>query len=95
MEQLALTANETVPEIVNTSYRVVFISMDWENALIIVRLRGDNKERKEFTYGGVEATNLMISLNKANLSTLSLQKRILNKLIADGKISGTVTGTPD
>lgn len=46
----------------------------------------------EAQYVGPEAETLMQSLNTANLSTgNSLQKRILNKLTADGKIpAGTV-----
>lgn len=37
---------------------------------------------------------LIVSLNKANLSTTSLEKRILNQLISSGLIAGTVSGTP-
>ena len=48
-----------------------------------------------FFYRGTVARNMMIVLNKANLTNNSLNKRILNKLIQDGKISGTVTGLPE
>ena len=49
------------------------------------------------TYNG--STNptgaaLIVSLNKANLSTTSLEKRILNQLIASGFLAGSVSGTP-
>jgi len=37
---------------------------------------------------------LLIQLNKANLSTISLEKRILNRLFADKHLAGSVTGTP-
>ena len=37
--------------------------------------------------------SLIIALNKANLSTTSLEKRILNQLIASGYLAGTVSGT--
>ena len=37
---------------------------------------------------------LITALNTANLSTVSLVKRIYNRLITDGYISGTVAGTP-
>lgn len=46
--------------------------------------------------GTTIATDLMKVLNKANLTTKSLQRRILEKLAADGKLpEGTVDGTPD
>ncbi len=49
-----------------------------------------------FQYDGATATSLMVALNKANLSTSSLHKRVLQQLVADGKLTvGTVTGTPD
>jgi hypothetical protein len=37
----------------------------------------------------------MIALNKANLSTTSLQRRVMNRLTALGRLSGTISGTPD
>jgi hypothetical protein len=37
----------------------------------------------------------MAALNKADLSSNSLQKRVLQKLIDDGVIPGTVSGAPD
>lgn len=42
------------------------------------------------------ALGLILALNKANLAIKSLQRRILEKLLADGKlVVGTITGTPD
>jgi len=37
--------------------------------------------------------SLIVSLNKQNLSTISLEKRILNQLVASGFITGAVSGT--
>ena len=41
--------------------------------------------------------SLIISLNKANLSTAgnSLEARVLNQLITSGYLSGSVTGNPE
>jgi len=58
---------------------------------------------KEFRYGGpagtdadrTKAHNLMVALNKANLTIKSLQKRILEQLTTDGLLLGTVNGTPE
>lgn len=37
--------------------------------------------------------SLIVALNKANLSTISLERRIINQLIASGHLTGTVSGT--
>ena len=94
-ETLVLTTAEVTPQITTTDYRVIYLLLDWDSKLIVIHLRGTNGERKEFRYEGTVALNLMVALNKSDLSVKSLQRRILEKLIADGKLSGSVTGTPD
>ncbi len=39
--------------------------------------------------------NAMVALNTANLSIKSPQRRILERLVADGKLTGSIAGTPD
>lgn len=41
---------------------------------------------------GVVADNLMIALNKANLTIQSLHQRIMTQAINDGKLQGTQSG---
>lgn len=41
-----------------------------------------------------KATNMIVALNKANLTIKSLERRIFEQLIADGHLSGSLTGTP-
>jgi len=95
METLTLTTPEVTPQITTTEYRVVYLLLEWEQGLIVIHLRGTNGERTEVRYTGPEAVTMIRTLNTANLSVKSLHKRILEKLVADGKIAGTVTGTPD
>lgn len=78
-----------------TGYTFKLISLDWEGAQITILLRDAATPTRvvTFTYTGATASTLMIALNKANLSTRSLNQRVLDRLIADGKIAGTVTGT--
>ena len=45
------------------------------------------------TWNGPTADALMLSLNKANLSTQSLSQRVFAQAIADGKLAGTQSGT--
>lgn len=68
--------------------------LDW-NAQTIVILLLKSGATKEVVYSGPTAVTMMTALNKVNLSTKSLHKRILEQLIADGHLAGTISGTPD
>ncbi len=92
-ETLDLTAPVVKPS--NTGYTVDELRLNWGKERILVVLRGSNGEQVHFSYHGAEATTLMQGLNKANLSANSLHKRILDRLVSDGKLVGTVSGTPD
>lgn len=49
----------------------------------------------ECRYFGSEAEVLIIALNKANLSTISLEKRLIQRCQTDNKLgAGTIAGTP-
>lgn len=103
MESISLTVPEVIPQISTSLYKIINLVLDWEQAQIMITLRGEHNEIKSFIYGGFNGTtadrtkaiNLMIALNKANLSIKSLQRRIIEQLVLDGLIAGTVSGTPD
>jgi hypothetical protein len=86
-----------------TKFRVTLVHMDWEAQQIILRLREVNAgaivedgKTVSHTYSGTDATSLMVALNKVNLSTKSLHRRIIERLQADGVLgTGTISGTPD
>lgn len=92
MEQVDLTAPEPPPA--KTHYTISRLTLDWDAACIDIVLRDNVGGTQTFTYSGQEATNLMVFLNTANLTNNSLHKRTLSRLIADGKLVGSVTGTP-
>lgn len=60
-----------------------------------VKVIGDTGETKEDRWTGQEAHDDIVALNKANLTTQTLQKRLLGKLVTRGTINGTVGGTPE
>ena len=66
-----------------------------EPGLVTIKLKSDTGAYLTHQYTGKQAVQMIQSLNTANLSTKSLQKRILEKLAADGVLPGTVSGTPD
>jgi hypothetical protein len=84
-----------------TVFRIALLSLDWGNATIKVHLRdwngtkfGDRVVVAQYT--GAEATTLMVSLNKLNLSVKSLHTRVMEKLQADGKLPPcTISGAAD
>jgi len=103
-EQFDLTnPDQAVPG--TSTYSLVRLDLQFAGGSIGIELRGSNGERKEISLSnspgddvtppGTEITDLLIALNKANLSTKSLHKRVMEKLIADGLIDGTISGTPD
>lgn len=93
-EQVDLTTSISKPSI--TYYRVGRLELDWDRAIIEIHLIFTPTGEKFITgYTGTEATNLMVIMNKKNFTTISMQKTILQKLIADGKISGIISGNPD
>lgn len=104
-EDFVLTTPEVVPEVTTATYRLVLLHLDWEHSFIAINLRGANGQLRTFSYGGdapavppaerTKALNLMIALNKANLSIKSLQRRVLEQLVADGLLTGTISGAPD
>ena len=97
-ERIDLTAPYDPDTRSTTQLRVNELRLRWGNTSaeshIYVEL-SSGTIHTSFTYIGQDARDQMVLLNKANLTSNSLHKRIINKLISDGKISGTVSGTPD
>ena len=92
-EILTLTSPITKPSV--TTYVVLFLSLDWGNSRIVVRVQGSDASEIEAVYEGATAVALMTVLNTSNLTTTSLYKRVIQKLQTDGKLpAGNITGTP-
>jgi hypothetical protein len=90
MEQLNLTTPISV-----TDVKVQRLALDWAGKTIYILVIGTDGRTLQFTYDGDVAATLMKQLNTLNLSTKSLHKRLLERLVADGFLSGTISGTPD
>lgn len=103
-ELITLTSPVDTPK---TVFRIALLAFDWMNATITIHVRDFNPAavppaprfgERVITafYSGDEATQLMIQLNKINLSTQSLHQRVMTRLLADGKLpAGTASGVPD
>lgn len=94
-EQADLTVPYKPDPSQTTFLKVEALSLDWPDQIIEIRVGDGNGISRRFSYTGDTAKQFMIALNKANLSGNSLQRRILSRLIADGKLSGTISGVPD
>lgn len=92
-EILTLTAPVVPPSV--TTYRVTGLSLNFGGEKITIELTGTNGEKWQHSIVGSTAVTLMVALNKANLSTKSLQRRILERLVVDGVLSGSISGSPD
>lgn len=79
-----------------THWKVSRPELDWDMARIEIHLSFQlTGEKKIVGYSGTEATNLMRIMNTKNFSTKSIHKTILEKLLNDGYLDGTISGTPD
>ena len=82
-------------------FRIASLVFDWQRAVVAITLRewdgtGFLGRQVYAVYEGAVATTMMVGLNKVNLTTRSLHQRVLDRLIADGKIpAGTIAGTVD
>lgn len=95
-ERLDLTVPAVMqPEVSVAEYNISSLTFNWEVNKIVISLVSDNGVRKTVGYADAEAETMMIALNKVNLSTKSLQKRIFERLVADGHLVGTISGSPD
>jgi hypothetical protein len=98
MEQLDLTA-PTVASVLN--YKVTKLHIETTPAYIEIETMDNlgNKVTNSYTSTpsptGATAASLLSTLNRGNFSVNSLQKQIINKLVADGYLpAGTVSGVP-
>lgn len=83
-------------------FRVSELVLNVEASVVTVRLRETsdgafvpNGRQVVASYAAADADALMRALNTANLSTKSLQRRVIEKLVADGKVpAGLISGVP-
>lgn len=92
-EQLDLSTPIVQPAL--SFYVVDAVVFDFRGNYISINLSGTNGELIDHAYEGDVAANLLRGLNKANFSVNSFKKTILNRLVADGVLTGTVSGIPD
>lgn len=99
-EILTLASPLTKPS--QTTVRIERIIIDINQKSVLIQWLGTNGEPGSAAYptpaSGAQPTGatLISSLNTANLSTISLVKRILQRLQTDGYLpAGTIAGTPD
>ncbi len=99
MEQIDLTTVKQVVQgssIVSTTYfKVTAIMFDWDSLTLIIRLRGANGVSQSESYTGVNATTFIQALNKATFTVKSMHRQIIERLVADGRLAGTISGLPD
>jgi hypothetical protein len=78
------------------SFHIARLDLNWEEARISIYLIDNSTGiRRTFGYEGQTALNLIIALNKVDLSVKSLHRRVIERLINDGKLDGTIGGAPD
>ena len=76
-----------------STYTISEFNMNWTQKRVVIVLLGSNGEQKTVVYD--DAGDMIRALNKANLSVKSLHRRVMERLLADGHLTGTISGTPD
>jgi hypothetical protein len=85
----------TSPPPQQTTWKVNEIHFNWAAQSIQIGLIGTNNEAKHHSYGSTTATSFMSLCNTKNFTSTSMQKEVLKRLVNDGVIAGTISGTPD
>jgi hypothetical protein len=102
-ERITLTTPIVQPSITDYQVRSITFDMgadpDRSNTIddrVTIVLIPNVPDREPFThqYEGATAATINRQINRANLSTISLERRIMERLDADNVLDGTVTGTP-
>lgn len=86
--------NLTVPDqakLGTLSYRVVRIDKQIETGQVGVELRGVNGERREEIINDMGFMRRLLAATRPKNEL----RMVMEKLIADGHLAGTVSGTPD
>ena len=85
------------PDSEHSSLIVGSLVMNWKiNLFRGTLLDADTKEIVySFMYTGAEAKSLMDDLTKGDFTVNSIHKTVMEKLIQEGRFSGTVFGRPD
>lgn len=94
-ESVDLTAPIAKPSI--TNYALDYLTLDVGNSSILVVLKGNTGDTIQKVYNSTTTptgASLLSALNTSNNSTTSLIKRVYNRLISDGVLVGSVSGSP-
>lgn len=93
MEQLTLTAPISSPSV--TLYKVQRLTLTVSPPVIDWTMIDNNGVTLSGAYNGDVAVTLLNQLNTGDCRTVSLQRKIILRLQADGYLAaGTVEGTP-
>lgn len=78
-----------------TSVSWTYLELNMGSQQIVAIGTGSDGQPVRAVWTGPPAMTLMTALNTANLSSISLMKRLYQQAVTDGKIpAGTVSGTP-
>lgn len=91
MATLTLTTPVPAPVPGRNSFTLSRLVLDVDLAQIEIVGKGDDGKKVRHTIKGAAATTLMGQLNNADLSTNTLKRRVLQRLVDDGVLVGTVS----
>ena len=93
-EQINLTVPYDPDSRTTPYFRVKRVLFFEERKQLIIALEGDNGIERLIGYNGDDALDFHRQINRPNAAR-SRDRVILMRLIADGKLAGSVSGSPD
>lgn len=92
-EQLDLTVPQPQPTL--TNYKVASVQLRLlPSPLVQIIVVNNGGGTIVHVYEGPQAQQILSAINTANFTNNSFAKTILNRLVTDGVLSGSVSGTP-
>lgn len=91
-----LTLTDPIVKTPTTTYKVQRIELNIEPPTVVIHVLSDIKETITVSYIKDVAKDYIRFINTGNFTTISLHRRILQRLVQEGKLPpGNVTGTPE
>ena len=90
------TLSEPIAKPTVSEYVIRYLRFDWDCTAIEVGWTDNLGTVYQHSYGGTEAKAILCALNTADLSSETLLRRMLARLVTDGRIgAGKSTGEPE
>ena len=76
-------------------HEIIGLQMSWTLQQVVIVWKNSLGHAHSLLIQGPPAVTMMRQINKADFTTKSLQRQLMEKLVTDGVLVGTISGTPE